>query len=243
MTRTKDYIPNNNGSFYDFQVNLETEVTANLAAWNIPAVEGANLTTWSTDYQPLYKAIVNKKTRSIEQLIDHDAYRAKYVSFLRVFCQSFLTNNMVIPIGERVALGLNPRGLNPPSQRPDITTSPIVSLIPMGGGMVRFTFKVEASSTRYARQADSNGVEVFWKIAPQEKQAVLNDVLIEEEVTTKEATKLDGYQTFINTRAMFAKQYELDNVGQTIQVYARWVNTSDATKNGPYSGLSTMVIS
>lgn len=226
-----------------FQGNLNTEVTANAAIWNIPATEATSLNTWSTGYTPLFNAIVNRNTRTREQILAHKAYRADYEAFLRPFCQAFLTNNVLIPISTRVALGLNPRGLNPPSTRPTITTAPIPSMQPLGGGMVRFGFKVADSNSLRGRHPDSNGVEVYYRLEPVSAgPQPLNDVLVEEDASTT-ATMDDGYEKSFSTRAVFLHDLGLQNIGQRLIVYARWVNTSDPSKNGPYSSSVSIVVS
>lgn len=238
-----DYISQNNSDFDTFQGNVNDEVTANATAWNIPASEVTALNTWSSGFRPLYDAIKNKNTRTRQQMIAFEEYRSNYVAFLRAFCQGFLVNNTLIPISERAAMGLNPRGLNPRSKRPKITSKPIPSLKPLGGGMVQFTFKVEDSNARTARHPDSNGVEVFYKVEPilMDAQPV-NDVLVEEE---EEITKDDliGYDHTFSTRARFISELGLDKVGHRLTIYARWVNTTDPNKNGPFSATSSMVVS
>ena len=245
---SKDYIPSNNNDFYNFQDYLNTEVTANATAWNIPAIEATALTTWHTNYATVYKSITNTETRSKQDIIAHDEYRTDYVAFLRPFCQGYLVNNPLIPISERVAMGLNPRGLNPPTERRAITTAPILELKSLGGGLVRFGFKVEASNKRNARQADSNGVEVFYKVLAQtakpEPIVVLEDSL-EPEIENRAESGLptDGYQHMFSTRARFIQQMPIQDIGKTLHVYARWVNTSDGKKSGPYSMVATTVVS
>lgn len=238
----RNYIPVNNNDFNNFQSDINTQVTANATAWNIPAAEATALNNWSTGYEPLYKNIKNKNTRTREQVIAYDEYRADYVAFLRPFCQGFLVNNTLIPMSERAALGLNPRGLNPRSERPVITSAPIPSMKPLGGGMVQFSFKVADSTSRTARHPDSNGVEVFYKLEPQVvEQAVLNDVLIEEEpVATQDDT---GFKNMFSTRARFVNELGLENVGMRLTIYSRWVNTSDPSKSGPYSATTSLIIS
>lgn len=240
---SKDYIPSNNNEFMAFQTNLNEEVTANAVAWNIPAAEATALDTWSTGYAPLFNAIINKNTRTREQVIAHDEYRADYEAFLRPFCQGFLVNNTLIPISERAAMGLNPRGLNPRSERPAITSAPIPSLKPLGGGMVKFSFKVAESVSRTARHPDSNGVEVFYKLESLVQQpVVLNDGLMEEEPVAVQDDD-NGFENQFSTRAQFISELGLEHVGQRLSVYARWVNTSDPSKNGPYSSTISMVVS
>lgn len=238
----RDYIPANNSDFMAFQATINAEVTANAATWSIPATEATALDTWSTGYQPLFEAIVNKNTRSREDVIAHDAYRKDYVVFLRTFCQGYLTNNPVIPISERVAMGLNPRGLNPPSARPKIDSAPVPSLLPMGGGMVKFGFKVAESNKRTARHPDSNGVEVYYRLdAPEPLPVTVNDNLIEEVVVNEEKEE-QHFESAFYTRAQFTKEFGLANIGKRITMYARWVNTSDPDNNGPYSNPTSMII-
>ncbi|MDB4655923.1 hypothetical protein OAE48_03650 [Flavobacteriales bacterium] len=245
---SRDYIPSNNNDFFNFQDFLNVEVTTNATAWNIPAAEQTALDNWSIGYAGVYKNITNVETRTRQDVLAHDEYKLDYIAFLRPFCQGYLVNNPLIPISERVAMGLNPRGLNPPSQRPKITTAPVSGLKALGGGLVRFAFKVEDSNKRSARQEDSNGVEVFFKLVSQaskpEPIVVLEDSLTAEtEKAADSGLPTDDYKNMFSTRARFVKQLEIADIGKTMHVYARWVNTSDATKNGPFSMVSTMVVS
>jgi hypothetical protein len=244
----KDYIPKNIDKFNNFQNYLNGQVITNATPWNVPAAEQTALDTWSQNYVPLYKNVSNLETRSREQVLAYNEYRTDYVAFLRPFCQGYLVNNPLIPVSERVAMGLNPRGLNPPSKRPHITTSPILKLKAMGGGLVRYSFSVEDSKSRSARQADSNGVEVFFKLLSQTPKSADAPVLVAEEDinpnnSAESGLPTEGYNTFFNTHARFTKQLALSDIGKTLHVYARWVNTSDETKNGPFSMVSATVVS
>lgn len=236
----RDYIPTNNSAFMAFQQNINAQVTANAATWNVPAAEATLLNTWSTGYEPLFESILNKNTRTRQQVLAHDEYRKDFEAFLRPFCQGFLVNNILIPLSERAAMGLNPRGLNPRTERPIITSAPIPSLKPLGGGMVRFSFKVADSNSRTARHPDSNGVEVYYRL---EDQVVppqpVNDALIEEEQTADNA----HFDNHFSTRARFINDLGLDNIGKRLVLYSRWVNTSDPSKNGPYSSTVSIVVS
>lgn len=240
----RDYIPKNNSQFMDFQRNLNSQVAANATAWNIPSSEATALSDWSTGYELVYKPIVNKRTRTQEQVIAHDEYRNDYVAFLRPFVQGFLVNNTLIPISERAAMGLNPRGLKPRSERPTITTAPIPSLKAVGGGMVRFTFKTADSNTRIARHPDSNGVEVYYRLEPLYMEPrPLNDTLIEDDEQVIIKDNKTGYLQRFSTRAQFLQELGVDAIGKRLKVYGRWVNTSDSSKSGPYSAITSMVVS
>jgi hypothetical protein len=249
---SKDYIPRNNSKFMSFQDYLNAQVTINAAAWNVPAAEATALSTWSAGFEPLFFTITNKTTRSRGQVIAFDNYRKDYVAFLRPFCQGYLVNNPLIPMSDRVAMGFSPRGLNPRTERAKITTAPVTGLKALGGGLVRFSFKVEASNKRSARQADSNGVEVYYKLLSQPQKVepivVLEDSLeaaADNGVNTGADAGLptDGYKNMFSTRARFVHQFSIGDIGKTLHVYARWVNTSDATKSGQVSMVSITVVS
>jgi hypothetical protein len=251
MSSTKPYIPSNNSDFNLFEVNLNTEVTANALAWGVPAAQAGLLTTWSTGYAPIYAAVSNKETRSRQQVLAHKTYRQDYVTFLRPFCQAFLTNNILISVDVRKSLGLNPRGVNPPSERPTITSAPIVELKPLGGGTVRFAFKV-SQSNRIGRQPNSDGVMIYFKLVspggiqpplpPEPIIPQLNEDYPSSDAESGLPTK-DGYETQFSTRASFTAQLGISEIGKTMHIYAQWVNTSDTSKNGPFSMVSTLVVS
>ena len=108
--------------------------------------------------------------------------------------------------------------------------------------MVRFTFKVENSNKRIGRHPDSNGVEVFYKMEPAvAPPLVLNDSLVEE-MPTRTANVVE-YKQLFNTRAQFIQELGRDAEGQRLSVYARWVNTSDPSKSGPFSTTVSVVVS
>lgn len=258
MSSSKDYIPGNASQFNTFQANLSTQVSANAPAWNIPAIIATDLSTRSVAFGLVYAPIVNEETRTRQQMLAYNAFRKSYDAFLRSFCQSFLTNNVVIPIDQRKALGLNPRGLNPPSKRTKITTSPIVKLVPMGGGEVKFMFKVEASNKRTGRHPESNGVNVYYRFLPINAAVPAPPVPVPPpanqpqdgapDTDAKTSDELngiptDGFEHYFSTKANFTKQLGLSNIGKVLHVYAQWVNTTDPGLSSTFSMVSTVVVS
>ena len=266
MSKAKPYIPSNNDDFHHFEEKIDTDVTANAAAWGVPASQVSLLNDWSTGYQPVFNAIVNEETRTKQQVLAHKTYKKNYVKFLRPFCQSFLTNNLSIPIDERKAMGLNPRGINPPAKRPAITTAPVSEIKPLGGGKVRFRFKV-SQSNRVGKHPDSNGVEIFYKLVasggsqpvpppqpptPPAPPAPPIVPITPEGNSSNQASNSsansglptqDGYQTYFSTRASFTKQLPLSDIGKTLYVYAQWVNTSNPSNSGQFSMVTVLVVS
>lgn len=254
MSDTSRYIPSNDGEFHDFQKEVNSQVSANAANWGISPAKADELNTWSTGYEPYYLAIKYKKKRTPEQIDAHKVYRRQYEPFLREFCQSFLTNNMLIPVSERRAMGLNPRGYKKRSERPQITSAPITELKALGGGLMRFRFRV-SDSKRVGRHRYSDGVEIYFKIqeigggriidppAPIEPTAI--NTAGADSGSSKTVLGLptkDGFDTDFSTKASFKRQLPMADIGKMLYVYARWINTSDPQKSGSFSMVATVII-
>ncbi|MCF8275724.1 MAG: hypothetical protein K9J17_03230 [Flavobacteriales bacterium] len=241
MSKSKDYIPGPLENFNTFQFNLNAAIQANIAPWNIPATEAATLLTWSDNFVAIYDSVKTKGNRTTVQVVNYKAYRKDYVRFLRGFVQSYVVNNPAIPLGTRVGMGLNPRAASTRGTRPEIETSPIPELLPLGRGLVRMVFKLSASDKRSACHPDSNGVEVFFRlvnpIVPMKELKVAG-----EELSAKDLVDA-GFENMISTRAQLRKQFPTNKLGHTLEIYARWINTTDADKSGPFSATISMILS
>jgi hypothetical protein len=231
-----DYIPEKNSEFNEFQDDMHTKVTTNATAWGVPNAQVTQFTTYHTGYVPIYDAVRNKRTRTTEAVIANDAYRLEYDAFLRTLVQGYIVNNPVIPISERAAMGLNPRGLRPRSQRTNMVTSPVPDARPLGGGMIQFTFKVADSAKRASRDPMSNGIMVYFRLVPPSGST---EPLVDK---PENSSEMDGYEQIFSTRAKFTKQFDRSYIGYTLYFYSRWINTSDPSKNSPFSSLISVVI-
>ena len=265
MSRRPNYIPRKADDFNKFQNDLLAAMVADGAAWGITATQIAVLTTWSTDYALLYAKVSNKDRRTREDLDNYRAFLVGYIAFLRVFVQSSLVNNPLIPIGRRGSLGLNPRGLSPRQPKEEITTVPLISLSPLGGGMIRFNFKVDEASKIAHMHPDSNGIAIYYRFSTIGKPApvpppqtnglgapVGNTLQDEEENNMDdEATDraenglptADGYQLYVSTKAQFSRQFALEDIGKVLHIYAQWINSSKPQNNGNFSMVSSSLIS
>lgn len=261
MSRRPNYIPRKMVEFNKFQNDLLTEVTANAAAWGITAAQVAEFTQWSTAYAVHYANVSVKAKRTKEGLDNYKAFLIGYVAYLRAFVQGYLVNNTLIPIGTRGSLGLNPRGLSPRQPKEKITTVPIITLIPLGGGLVRFNFKADAASKIARMHPDSNGVAVYYRfsrigqpvpVAPLPTAGLGMPVTAEgDEPINRETAEraenglptAEGYELYVSTRAQFTRQFSLDDIGKMLHVYARWINSSKPENNGNFSMVSSILIS
>jgi hypothetical protein len=246
MTENKKYMPSSNNDFIIFEGEIVDVIVPNAVTWNIPAAQVATLQTWSVGYAPLFNAIKNTANRTHMQIVAHNVYRKQYEAFLRTFIQSFVVNNILIPVDQRVGMGLNPRGYNPRSKRPKIETVPVISLRPLGGGLMRFSFRVIDTDGRSKIHPDSDGVEIYFEILTSE--ADMSEAPVTE--VNKKAVSIlgtsqteSGFDTHFSTRAIFRKQLSIDDKGKTLYIYARWVNNTNPELSGNFSAVTSAVIS
>lgn len=263
MSKRPDYISSSAIQFNQFQGDLHTAVTLNAVQWGISAPLLGEFTQWSTNYVAFYSQVSIKDKRTKEALDNYKAFVVDYVFFLRSFVQGSLVNNALIPIGTRGALGLNPRGLSPRQPKEKITTEPIVKLIPLGGGLVRFNFKVDAASRLAHMHPDSNGIAIYYRFSsignpaplpPPVTSSLGAPVLTHEEgeetdmVVTRDSRAdnglptTEGYELYVSTRAQFMLQFSLSDIGKMLHVYARWINSSKPQNSGNFSNVSSMLI-
>jgi len=262
MSRRPDYIPPKISAFNKFQSDLYTALAANAVAWGILPTMLTVFAQWSTDYALHYNKVSVKDKRTKEDLDNYKAFLVGYVAFLRSFIQSSVVNNPLIPIGTRGALGLNPRGLTPRQPKEKITTVPIVKLIALGGGLMRFNFKVDTASRIAHMHPDSNGIAIYYRFSTIGNPAPLPPPMVsnlgtppiieaadEDNTRIDEETRADnglptpdGYELYVSTRAQFSLQLGMDNIGRMLHVYARWVNSSKPENNGNFSMVSSILI-
>jgi hypothetical protein len=234
----KDYIPTTLSSYNDWQASLVETVTTNEVPWGLDAGQLATLQTNSATYKPLYAAIKHTETRTPQQVYAHDTYKKTYTKFLRGYVQGQLVNNILIPADNLVAMGLNPH-LYIRAARPTITSYPAIALSTQGGGKIRFRCTVPDSDSK-GRHSDSNGIELFYVTESASKTVNPVDPTPSEKVAEQEQEFL---ASIFSPRANFVHGFGLSQVGKVLRVYGRWVNLSDASKNGPFSGIGSIVIS
>ena len=234
----KDYIPSTLSGYDDWQVKLVEAATANEIPWGLDAGQLATLQANSATYKPLYAAIKSTETRTQQQVYAHNTYKKIYTKFLRGYVQGQLVNNILIPANDLVAMGLNPH-LYIRTARPTIDSSPAISLTTEGGGKIRFRCTVPDSDSK-GRHPDSNGIELFYVTESASKTVNPVDPTPPENAAEPEQEFL---ASIFSPKANFTYSFGLTHVGKVLRVYGRWVNVSNPSKNGQFSGISSIVIS
>ena len=133
--------------------------------------------------------------------------------------------NSLITDQQKIEMGLNvSSGSHTP--RPAIKTVPNVSLKPLSGGAVAVECRVEGDSSRPSIHPDADIVEVRFKIG----EPAPNNVRETNEI-------------YNSTKGSFTLKLGQESVLKPLFVFARWVNSSDNSKSGMWSSISTVAIS
>jgi len=231
-----DYIPGGNGPFHEWQQFLTDRVTANGAAWNIQQSVIDEQTTQNAVYNMLYANIKIKHVRTQQQVDAHTVGRRSYTTFLRQLVQGYLVNNPLITFDEKRAMGLNPRDGR--GKREKIVEIPMVRLMALGGAFMRFEVRMPGTSGRARMHPQANGVELrvyFTKGGSSAPRPAEEGQQVPLPMEAREV------HTVLRTRAVFIEETEMQ--GCTMHVQARYVNTIDPEKSGPWCNEVTMVVS
>lgn len=224
MSKSKDYIPASIAKFNEFQTNFVTKVVAGAVAWAIAAGKVTALQAAQAIYVALYNAIADPATKTKGAIHAHRVGMNTFIKYIRTFVNENIRGNAVITAQERIDMGLNP-GDGTKTPRPDILTAPVAIITPMGNGVVHFECRVVGDDSRPSIQADADGLEFRFS------QGEVPPAGLEE-----------TNHTFFSTKARFNKIAEQHEIGKKNYFFARWKNTSDDTKSGPWCPMVTITI-
>ncbi len=177
-----------------------------------------------TVYKPLFTAILNVATRTSVDIRAHRDNRGTYEKALRKFVRENLSNNTKISNDDRVELQITiPDKIKSP--RPKITDTVFAKAISLPGAQMEFICRTTSDSSRASMHPDADSLEVRYNIgtAPASVKACTG--------------------TFISRKAKFILVLGEEAGGQKIYWYARWKNSSEDTKSGPFSGQQNGTVS
>jgi len=213
-----------NASFFTFFDYLQGQVTANMVAWNIPVANAGALSAAFLVYKPLYNAIVNKQTRTSQQVDDHTAGRKTAEDFIQPFANEFIINNSAISNSTKEALGFNPP-TSERHERPQIEDVPFAAMDALPGSRIEFTCRTQSDASRASMHPDADVVEVRYIIA-----------------STPPATVNDSTQKEVSTKAKFNIELNAADAGKKIFAFVRWRNNSEPEKSGPFGDMLTTTV-
>ena len=213
-----------NAEFKEFFDELQGEVSTNAAAWNISAPKVLEITTGFGTYRPLYDSIVNKMTRTPQQVADHTAGRTTSEDFIEEFANEFIVNNSAISASTKEALGFNVP-TDERHERPTIEDVPFAGMNAQPGSRIEFTCRTQSDASRPSIHPDADAVEVRYIVAAT-PPATVNDC------TGKETS----------TKSKFTIELNAADAGKKIFAFVRWRNNSEPAKSGPYGDMLTTVV-
>jgi len=220
----KDYIPRADSEFFNFQGTLIKRAADNAAGWNIPAPVMDKIQSSGAAYELIYQKASNKAFRNTSQVKSHRQKRIAYEKEIRTFVNGFLAHNPALGDADKSGMRLRVRGKRPRS-RPAITTAPMASMHPLGGGFIEISCREETDASRDSVHPHANGIYMSYKIGGEQPLSV-NDCT----------------NNYFSTRARFIFQAGPQNEGKKLFAYFRWENTVDTTRSGPWNNLRQGVI-
>jgi hypothetical protein len=102
---------------------------------------------------------------------------------------------------------------------------PTFSATPLGGAEIQFSFRPTHDSTRASKLPGATGIELSYEVG--------------DGTTT---TVTDNHQLFSSTKSIFVLKLPQNSKGKTLFVSARWIVANSPERNGPWSGMSSVIV-
>jgi hypothetical protein len=240
--RKKDYVPTIRSDYNTWQLFIIAQILLYGPTWGIPALAITTLQATSVLFAPIYAAVLNDNTRTQQQVDAYLVFRKQFTKDLRKFVQAYLVNIPAISYDEKKAMGLNPR-MGTRTSRPKILTMPVPSIVTLGGGLLRFEFRVLTEISRVSRHPDSDGVQVAYRFGPA--MPLPPGLPTEGGVGSSGAQSIIiaglSYDVYFSPKAFFVKN--VGNQGLRLYMRCRWVNNAEPDKSGPWNEETSIIIS
>lgn len=218
-----DYIPRKNSDFANFQHNLVNKVSANATTWGISPADLGELVVASGKYNNHYKAISNKRARTMAQVAGHDEARKNFEKQLRLFVNAFIRGNAKITDEQMTGLGLA-RRRKKRKVREAMNEAPQLILQVLGGMQVKVFCRQPDTVGKASVHPESDGIELRYSLGtPATHVAQATEVLF-----TKKAKNL--------------LRLPLDAQGKKLYVFARWLNLTHPNRSSPWSAVREVVV-
>ena len=198
---------------------------ANWQLWAIPQADVQELLDAQAAYQPAYDTWSDEDARNKAIVKANQSGRKIYEKLLRQFIAQWLRYNKKLNTGDKAGLSLTV----PDTERtakPQLEGRPLVAAEMKGGALLKLQFEIAEDSTRPSMHPDAHALELKYQIGGTEP--------VSADATNKSVTF---------TKARHSIQLGVENAGQYFYGFARWINTSENSKSGPYSVIIKIIIS
>jgi len=174
---------------------------------------------FSQDWLERYNLSINTNTKTKTIVEEKNQLRKDFTAFAEPVL-NHISSSLNIVAADRNTLNLPARDRSP-SARPAITEEVVTILQTEPGCNIRFTHRTIGDGSRSSILPISNGVEIRWIILPLG--------------TPAPETPEDCTHSFIATKSIHNMAFGIENTNKRFHAFFRWVNTSDPSKNGPWS--------
>lgn len=198
---------------------------ANWDIWEIPEADMQVLVDGQATYQPFYDDWSDEDARNPTIVENHVREHGIYEELIRDFVAENLRDNSKLETGDLKSLGLTVPDTEP-TDKPQLEDRPLVGAEMKGGALLKLQFRIDKDSTRPSMHPDAHALELKYQIGGTEP--------VNAAATNKSATF---------TKARHSLQLDVENAGQYFYGFARWINTSESSKSGPYSVIIKIIIS
>ena len=198
---------------------------ANWQIWEIPEADTAVVVDGQATYQPFYDEWSDEDARNATISENHKREQAIYEKLIREYVNENLRNNSNLDTGDLSGLGLTVPDTER-TDKPQLEDRPLVAAEMKGGALLKMQFEIAEDSTRPSMHPDAHALELKYQIGGTEP--------VSADDTTESVTF---------TKARHQIQLGVENAGQFFYGFARWINTSENSKSGPYSVIIKIIIS
>lgn len=208
MPATPAYIPPRDADYDAWFLNFSTLLTASPTTYGLVAGDATAVATQYTAWHAAYLAATNPSTRTPVTVATKDTARITATLVLRPYCQRIAVNPAVTN-GNKVAIGVNPRG-TVPTPIPAPLTFPALIWLGASPGVIQLAYKDSSLGATKKKPFGAIGMELWVGYSATTPPPLSECAFVS--MNTKSPLVLDT----------------TGNAGKAISIYARW-----ATRSGP----------
>jgi hypothetical protein len=236
MAKRADFVPDEDGKFKEWQGNVDDEVTANEIPWSIDHAKVLELNGKRTAYDTVYDTAHKPATRNTGTVAAHRTGRDTHESYMRGFVKTYLINNGAITAEQRKNLKIG-TGVVVRSKRPKIEVAPNVNLKALGPLEVLVECRKPEDESRPSMHPDADLIEFRSKICSVGPGGNGGGVPVPiPGDNNPPANYSQAPDVSTSTKARFTHIIDDPEAsGLWLYMFARYKNTTDVSKSGPWS--------
>ena len=225
-------VPPDDSGFDDYIKSTDTYLqttppgaaTTNGVRLGVTAAELVQWTDYRNSWVEIYAKYVDLGQRTQPITEDKNDVKDLATPFMEKILNRLAGNPDILTSIDRETLRIPERDTeNTP--RPKITDAPLVGLDALKGSAVKIRTRIEEDSSRASMHPDADAIEVRFLVG---NSAPANVTLCN--------------QSQISSKALFEVQLDPNDAAKRFFCFCRWINITDAAKNGPWCTVQNTVV-